>query len=118
MNTALGSVPANAGRCGFESHPALLLLFRFRKPPLQFIIHNPYRGLGSGIKRALAEWAKIEFTNDEDAGLFTSTIQRESSGEIGKTAIRNLQAIQLHPSITIPELSNEIGITERASSAV
>jgi len=34
----------------------------------------PYRGLGSGIKRALAGWPNIEFTDDREACLFTVTV--------------------------------------------
>jgi len=47
----------------------------------------PYRGLGSGIKRALAAWKEIDFSSDENGNLFTATISRkstvksESSGE-------------------------------------
>ncbi|MFZ2961389.1 MAG: RNA-binding domain-containing protein [Candidatus Ozemobacteraceae bacterium] len=47
----------------------------------------PYKGLGSGIKRALEAWRDITFTDDRDGCLFTATIQRnykngseESSG--------------------------------------
>jgi len=36
----------------------------------------PYRGLGSGIKRAIEEWPQIDFTDDQDGCLFTATIRR------------------------------------------
>jgi ATP-dependent DNA helicase RecG len=36
----------------------------------------PYHGLGSGIKRALSLWPKIEFTDDRDGCLFTTTVHR------------------------------------------
>src|ERR1035437_4436432 len=34
----------------------------------------PYRGLGSGIQRALEAWPHIEFRNDHDGCLFTSVV--------------------------------------------
>jgi len=37
----------------------------------------PYHGLGSGIKRALAEWPEIDFVDDRDGCLFTATIRRK-----------------------------------------
>lgn len=37
----------------------------------------PYHGLGSGIKRALAEWPEIDFKDDRDGCLFTVTIHRK-----------------------------------------
>jgi ATP-dependent DNA helicase RecG len=37
----------------------------------------PYHGLGSGIKRALAQWPKIDFNDDRDGCLFTVTIYRD-----------------------------------------
>jgi ATP-dependent DNA helicase RecG len=36
----------------------------------------PYHGLGSGIKRALSSWPDIDFTDDQDGGLFVATIRR------------------------------------------
>lgn len=36
----------------------------------------PYRGLGSGIKRALDEWEDIDFVEDREGNLFTVTIHR------------------------------------------
>ncbi len=38
----------------------------------------PYRGLGSGIKRALKEWPEIEFADDRDGCLFTATVRRKN----------------------------------------
>jgi ATP-dependent DNA helicase RecG len=37
----------------------------------------PYRGLGSGIKRALAEWPEISFTDDRDGSMFIATVYRK-----------------------------------------
>ncbi len=36
----------------------------------------PYRGLGSGIQRALEEWPEIGFVDDGDGCLFTATVRR------------------------------------------
>ena len=36
----------------------------------------PYHGLGSGIKRAIDQWKKIDFTDDRDGCLFTVKIHR------------------------------------------
>lgn len=46
---------------------------------------NPYRGLGSGTKRALSEWDKIDFQNDESGNLFTATVKRKRSGKAKST---------------------------------
>ena len=37
----------------------------------------PYRGLGSGIKRALEDWPEIDFSDDRDGCLFTATVHRK-----------------------------------------
>jgi ATP-dependent DNA helicase RecG len=42
----------------------------------------PYHGLGSGIKRALAEWPEIDFTDDRDGCLFIATIHRKSMEQL------------------------------------
>jgi ATP-dependent DNA helicase RecG len=39
----------------------------------------PYRGLGSGIKRALDDWPEIEFIDDREANLFTAMVLRNES---------------------------------------
>ena len=40
----------------------------------------PYHGLGSGIKRALEQWPEIEFSDDREGCLFTSTVKRKQAG--------------------------------------
>ena len=37
----------------------------------------PYRGLGSGIKRALEEWPEIDFIEDREGCLFTVKVHRK-----------------------------------------
>lgn len=36
----------------------------------------PYRGLGTGVPRALEEWPHIELRDDRDANLFVATVRR------------------------------------------
>ncbi len=36
----------------------------------------PYKGIGSGIRRALDEWGKIDFTDDRQGATFTAVIHR------------------------------------------
>jgi ATP-dependent DNA helicase RecG len=98
----------------------------------------PYHGLGSGIKRALAEWQQIDFADDRDGCLFTATVYRKPEDElelvniapksspesdtmsgkrresVGKASGKILNACREKPSITIPELAEWIGITERS----
>lgn len=103
----------------------------------------PYRGLGSGIQRALEAWPHIEFRNDHDGCLFTSLVtglsiprpsspsprpasgsgksSGESSGETFSGSVETpdgsgklLEVLRKHPERTIPELASEFGITTRA----
>lgn len=41
----------------------------------------PYRGLGTGIRRALAEWRAIELKNDQDSCTFTAVVCMESGAD-------------------------------------
>jgi ATP-dependent DNA helicase RecG len=36
----------------------------------------PYRGLGTGVRRALEDWRRIEFLDDRDGYTFTVRVQR------------------------------------------
>jgi ATP-dependent DNA helicase RecG len=82
----------------------------------------PYRGLGSGIKRALEAWPGIDFADDRDGCLFTVTVHRKtatSSGKTsgkasGKTSGKILAALEQDEKLTIPELASLIGVTERS----
>jgi ATP-dependent DNA helicase RecG len=38
----------------------------------------PYRGLGSGIRRALEEWPDITFIDDRDGNMFTAVVHRKA----------------------------------------
>jgi ATP-dependent DNA helicase RecG len=80
----------------------------------------PYHGLGSGITRALDEWPEIDFTDDRDGCLFKVIVHRKQTEGVvlptvsGKTSGKILEAILQNNTITIPELSILIGVTERS----
>lgn len=44
----------------------------------------PYKGLGSGIKRAVEAWPKIDFVDDREGCLFIATVYRAAISEDGK----------------------------------
>jgi len=78
----------------------------------------PYRGVGSGIKRALDAWLEIDFIDDRDGCLFTAVVRRhvvEGSGKSsGKTEEQILAFLRELPAATIPELADKLGVTTRA----
>ncbi len=88
----------------------------------------PYHGLGSGIKRALDAWPRVDFIDDRDGCLFTATIHRKPAEELaldkgfsktsgktsGKTSVKILAALKQDGSLTIPTLAAIIGVTERS----
>jgi ATP-dependent DNA helicase RecG len=84
----------------------------------------PYHGLGSGIKRALQAWPRIDFTDDHDGCLFTAAVHRKPAGELivvngllktsGKTSGKILATLKEDGRLTIPELAAMIGVTERS----
>ena len=87
--------------------------------PLNITIDGTvYHGLGSGIKRALSLWPKIEFTDDRDGCLFTSIIYRtpliegvnEGVNE-GVTALHNLIAKQ--PGLRAPALAQALNTSPK-----
>ena len=96
----------------------------------------PYRGLGSGIKRALEAWPEIDFIDDRDGCLFTATVHRKAvkSSVIGsldtdgspksssisspkssvKTEDRILELIKEDNVVTTELLGKLLGISKRA----
>jgi ATP-dependent DNA helicase RecG len=92
----------------------------------------PYKGLGSGIQRALDAWPEIDFVDDRDGCLFTAKVHRKAetgseqaglpavdmekaSGKMsGKTSGKILAALKHDGNLTIPELSALVGVTERS----
>ena len=92
----------------------------------------PYHGLGSGIKRALEQWPKIDFTDDQEGCLFTATVYRrpivelELPGTLVKTPVKTSAMITNllgeNPKMTLAEVAASIGkslsAVERASSSL
>ena len=85
----------------------------------------PYRGLGSGIKRALEDWPDISFTDDREGCMFIATVHRKELEGLGsaekefqktsqKTSQKIIEFMQKDPMITIADLALHIGVTERA----
>ncbi len=84
----------------------------------------PYHGLGSGIKRALAEWQQIDFVDDRDGCLFTATVHRKPEDELKlvnvapksspKTELQIIELMRENASITTEQLGEALGITKRA----
>lgn len=86
-------------------------------------LNNPYRGLGSGTKRALVEWDKIDFQSDESGNLFTATIHRKNSGKTEsmvkstvkstvKTPDRILALIVENAAITVEEIAQSLELSK------
>ncbi|MDX2054772.1 MAG: ATP-binding protein [Polyangiaceae bacterium] len=44
----------------------------------------PYRGLGSGVPRALESWHDIDFRDDRNGGLFVATVRRSPGNLRGR----------------------------------
>jgi ATP-dependent DNA helicase RecG len=68
----------------------------------------PYHGLGSGIKRALALWPQIDFTDDREGCLFMATVHRnEPINEPINNLTSSLQAQLLQLVKSDPNASYE-----------
>jgi ATP-dependent DNA helicase RecG len=99
----------------------------------------PYRGLGSGIARALENWPAIDFRDDREGCLFTATILRQPDrGESGaressqnparslagngegsqkrsqKSSQKILDLMGPRSDITIAELATTLALSDRA----
>jgi ATP-dependent DNA helicase RecG len=81
----------------------------------------PYRGLGSGIKRALEDWPEIDFADDREGCLFTATVHRKEMIDTEKSEISSekssekiLELLRLDPGSSAREVADTIGITQRA----
>jgi len=84
----------------------------------------PYRGLGSGIKRALDEWQDIDFADDRESCLFTVTVHRRKPVDtrkklkkVGEKLTQNqksvIQGIIDNPYVSARELCEIVGISSR-----
>ena len=77
----------------------------------------PYRGLGSGIKRALEDWPEIDFNDDRDGCLFTATVRRKErvgSAEPIVNSEKILRLLKVNPQLSAREIADLIGITQKA----
>ncbi|MCK9567303.1 MAG: winged helix-turn-helix transcriptional regulator [Methanothrix sp.] len=77
----------------------------------------PYKGLGSGIKRAMEDWPDISFTDDREGCMFIASVRSKEidDAELAeKTSQKIIELMQNDPVITIADLALHIGITERA----
>ena len=83
----------------------------------------PYRGLGSGVPRAIEAWPDIELRDDRDGGLFVATVRRRklNPGDLApddstprttqKTTQKLLTLISEDTGITRRQLAEALGIT-------
>jgi len=86
----------------------------------------PYHGLGSGIKRALEHWPQIDFSDDREGCLFTTTIPRMMSTGSVKSSVKNsvkssvktperiLERLSARGELTMADLAETLGISKRA----
>lgn len=104
----------------------------------------PYRGLGSGVPRALRAWPHIEFCDDREGTLFRATVRRQAdaapringaagpssapssgagseksseiSSEIGseKSSEKILVLLAAHPAASARRIAKILGVTPRA----
>jgi len=95
----------------------------------------PYKGIGSGIRRALDDWQKIDFVDDREGCIFTATVHRtaekSSGGKVissektaleqkgsgkssGKSSGKILKLLSETPEMTIPQLAEILEISTRS----
>ena len=73
----------------------------------------PYRGLGSGIKRALEAWPEIDFFDDRDGCLFTAAVHRKETVSSEKSSEKILSLLKTEPELAAREIGRQIGISSR-----
>jgi ATP-dependent DNA helicase RecG len=94
----------------------------------------PYRGLGSGIKRALEEWPEIAFADDREGCLFTATIRRRIPASSVKRSVKSsakgsvkgsvkrsartdeqiLELLSVHKDAAMADVAKALGLSTRA----
>jgi ATP-dependent DNA helicase RecG len=74
----------------------------------------PYRGLGSGIKRALEDWPEIGFADDREGCLFTATIHRKAETRPEKSSEKIMAALRADPSLAAKAIADRLRLTPRA----
>lgn len=85
----------------------------------------PYRGLGSGVPRALESWPRIDFRDDREGCLFVATVRRDEqavgteSSEKTREKVREktrekiLRLIRANPGITTAEIAEAAALTSK-----
>jgi ATP-dependent DNA helicase RecG len=61
----------------------------------------PYRGLGTGIRRALADWPHISFVDDREGNQFKVTISRPNDLEKDKLTLKKIGLAVVDPKNTV-----------------
>ncbi|NGX49521.1 MAG: hypothetical protein K940chlam5_01119, partial [Candidatus Anoxychlamydiales bacterium] len=84
----------------------------------------PYRGLGSGIKRALEAWPDIDFIEDREGCLFTVKVHRKSSSQTVKSSpqtVKNSPDLEKSSSQTVkssPQTAKNSPDLEKSSQKI
>lgn len=69
----------------------------------------PYRGLGTGVRRALQDWPQTQFIDDRDGCLFTSLVERPIMSSLRKKgALREYAPINAPINAPLSELQAQI----------
>lgn len=71
----------------------------------------PYRGLGTGIRRALQDWPQIEFIDDHTGYLFTSVVERPTN-QLPHNKILKFQTSPINAPLNIPLSDLQVQILE------
>ena len=78
----------------------------------------PYRGLGSGIQRALEAWSRIELTDDRDGYLLTARVFRTVATSSVESSVETrdqiLGLLAARADMTIVQLAQVLGLSTRA----
>src|SRR5207237_787529 len=78
----------------------------------------PYKGLGSGIKRALDDWPEIDFADDREGCLFTATVHRKAAPALEESSEKSsekiLSLVRMESTLSAREIALRLGITPRA----
>jgi ATP-dependent DNA helicase RecG len=74
----------------------------------------PYRGLGSGITRALEAWPEMDFVDDRDSCLFTATVHRKTVISSEKSSEKILLLLKAESTLSAREVADRLEITPRA----
>ncbi len=81
----------------------------------------PYRGLGSGVPRAVEAWPNIDLHDDRDGGMFVATVRWEtgSTGEQnrGTTQTSTQKTTQTTTQKTLELIEHDPGMTRQAMAA-